>query len=264
MSDMNEIKITEKKKTKKKKPHAGHRGRLRDKDRKKGFILLEDHEILEMILHFSIPQKNTNELAHSLIETFLDFQGVFEADIDDLKEVEGCGEMSAMLIKLFYDVHKKLLMPPSKERVYFKFNDYLKTSKYIRNVFLGYNNEVLYAFFLDKTNRLLGKEMIVEGNADNVEVNTTKITRAARKYKTYSVVIAHNHPGGNAYPSEADVSATSYIGTALKVCELRLQDHYIITSSGYFSFLDAGFFASAEEVNNNKNGKKSERRFLFG
>lgn len=264
MADMNERKITENKKTAKEHPHDGHRERLRTKYLEKGLDSLEDHEVLELILHFSIPQKNTNDLAHRLIETYCDFHGVFDADISGLKEVENCGKMSALLIRLFADVHKKLLNPPKNARIYFKFDKYFDSGEYLKKVFLGHDNEVLYAFFLDKTNRLLGKEMIGEGTADNVEVNTTKILKAARKYKTYSVVIAHNHPGGNAYPSEADVSVTSYIGTALKLNELRLRDHYIITVSEYFSFLESGFFVSAAEVNDNKNGKKSERRFLFG
>lgn len=87
--------------------HDGHRKRLRENFLKGGLEPFSDYNVLELILFYAIPRKNTNDTAHNLLETFGSLSGVLDASIDDLKQVDGIGENGALLIKLFLAVSKR-------------------------------------------------------------------------------------------------------------------------------------------------------------
>lgn len=84
-----------------KNPHSGHRARLRDRFRREGYDLdhFEPHNILELMLFYCAPQKDTNELAHLLIDEFGSISGVFDAPYEELVKVSGVGEYTATFIK---------------------------------------------------------------------------------------------------------------------------------------------------------------------
>ena len=78
--------------------HSGHRERLRDRVRKEGLKNFQDYQVLEYVLTFAIPYKDTNEIAHRLINKFGSFYGVLEADEEDLALVKGMGQASAHFV----------------------------------------------------------------------------------------------------------------------------------------------------------------------
>ena len=80
--------------------HDGHRLRIRKKFILNGFDNFEDHEILELALFYAIPRKNTNVIAHELLDKFGTVDAVFDAPMNMLKEVEGIGESAAVFIKM--------------------------------------------------------------------------------------------------------------------------------------------------------------------
>ena len=91
----------------KKNPHEGHRAKLRKRFLAEGFDSFEDHNILELLLFFAIPRKDTNEIAHALIRRFGSFSRVFEASVEELRSVEGVGEHAAYLLKTYPAVAKR-------------------------------------------------------------------------------------------------------------------------------------------------------------
>lgn len=78
-------------------PHKGHRIKVRNRYYETGFNGMADHNVLEMLLFFGIPFKDTNELAHDLIARFGSFSAVLEADVKDLVSVKGMTENAACL-----------------------------------------------------------------------------------------------------------------------------------------------------------------------
>ena len=72
--------------------HDGHRDRLRKKFVLGGIDGWPHHEVLELLLFYAIARRNTNDIAHRLIEKFGSFNGVFEAPLAVLKDVDGIGE----------------------------------------------------------------------------------------------------------------------------------------------------------------------------
>ncbi len=87
--------------------HEGHRERLRNRFVKDGLESFEDHNILELLLFYSIARKDTNEEAHALINEFGSLSGVFDASYEDLCKVKGIGERTASLIKLVPEIFRK-------------------------------------------------------------------------------------------------------------------------------------------------------------
>lgn len=214
----------------------GHRERLRNRYLQNGLESLNDYEKLELLLFYSVPRKNTNDIAHKLINEFNSLKEVFYADSDDLFEVESVGESTVTLIKLVGDLLKYLkISDVSKKKVIESSCD---AGEFVKEFFEGYRHEVFMAFFLDKGNRVLGHKKLSEGIGDEVKVETNELIRAALKYKATNVIIAHNHPGGSAVPSNSDVQTTKILAQALSFVKLKLNDHIIVADDGYISFLE--------------------------
>ena len=84
--------------------HTGHRRRMRSRVAENGFASLEPHEALECLLYITNARKNTNQMAHELIDRFGDFAGVLDASEEDLMTVEGVGPATARMLHLMPDV----------------------------------------------------------------------------------------------------------------------------------------------------------------
>lgn len=86
--------------------HSGHRQRVRKKFIENGFDVFEPHEALEMFLFYAIPRKDTNPLAHRLLDRYLTIGGVCDAPIDELMEEFGLSESAAAYIKMLPEMSR--------------------------------------------------------------------------------------------------------------------------------------------------------------
>ena len=222
--------------------HDGHRERMREKFIKYGADAFNEHEFLEMLLYYSISRKNTNEIAHDLINHFGNFKNVFDADIKELEKVSGIGENCAFLIKLIpelsrlyfesgYDNSKKKMC--SKELLY-----ELLIPKYI-----GKTNECCYVVFMDMKYRLISCDMLFEGTFNRVDINFKKILERALRYKATNIVISHNHLN-DTFPSASDVVETKRLLEKLENVQITLCDHIIISNNQALSMKESGYFES--------------------
>lgn len=218
--------------------HKKHRQRMRNKYIAGGIESFADHEKLELLLFFVIPRKNTNPIAHALLEKFKTLEGVFEADTEDLMTVEGIGENAAVFIQLVRDLGIYVKKSALKKGMVLKNLD--TAGPYVVNFFSEYKKEVLFAFFLNKGSRLIGWEKITEGSVDSIPINTADIVREAVKQHAYSVILAHNHPGDNPNASMCDAAATITVAQALRTVNIELKDHIIVAGEHYSSVFDSG------------------------
>lgn len=218
--------------------HEGHRERVRNRFLNEGLDSFEPHQILELLLFYSIPRKDTNELAHALLKRYGSLSAVFEADPADLMSVPGIGKNSAVLLTLI----------PSLARIYFKdkwgkkprLNNTAKAGEYLVALFSGRQYEAFYVVCLDAQNRVNHPCMVHEGTIDQAPVYPRLIVEAALRHQAHSVILAHNHPGGSLEPSQADLNVTRKIVTALEAISIRVLDHIIVADGKYFSFADHG------------------------
>jgi DNA repair protein RadC len=100
--------------------------------------------------------------------------------------------------------------------------------------------EQFKVMLLNRCGRVLGITEVSKGGVSGTFVDHKVIFTAALKANASSIILAHNHPSGNLKPSESDLTLTRKIADAGKILDIRVNDHLIITSEGYYSFADEG------------------------
>lgn len=213
--------------------HKGHRKKVRERYYESGLDGMADHNILEFLLFYGIVQKDTNPIAHELINRFGSFSGVLEAKREDLLEVKGMTESAACLISLLLPVFKRYTKDLNRKRsVLETTEDYVD---FLRPHFYDTTNEKAYIICLDSSNKVILGCEISEGDFSNVNMNIREIVSCALRTQAKKLVLCHNHPHGITAPSRADVEATITLQSTLDALKVHLVDHIIITDDSYFS-----------------------------
>ncbi len=214
--------------------HDGHRERLRKRFELEGLAGFEDHQALELLLFYAIPRRDTNDLAHRLLQTFGSLKNLFEADVSDIAKVDGMGGRSAALIKLLPEMAAKYWFAPGGEGK--KITSIESAAAFANSLLYGKPLEHFYAVCLDAAFKVKYTTLISKGTPSQTPVFTRHVAEAALRSGTDKVIVAHNHPGGEPRPSKNDIEVTLKIASALETLDIQFIDHIIIAESGYFSF----------------------------
>lgn len=228
--------------------HKNHRERMYKRLKQNGVSAFFDHELLEMLLYFAVPRGDTNPTAHKLISEFKSLDGVLKADEADLKSIEGIGDKTAMLLLLIGEISRrsKMTVRPTDS---FRIKNAETAAKYCSSLFTNKKYECFHAVCVDIKGCVISDGYICEGVIDEVPAYTRKIVETALRHRAYSVILAHNHPGGKAIPSSADDNITAMCKTALAAIGITLNDHIIIGEDGYYSYSSSG---ALDKLSNNK------------
>ena len=218
--------------------HDGHRGRVKSRFREAGGNAFADHNLIEILLFYAVPRRDTNELAHKLIERFGSYSAVLEASIDELMTVDGIGESAAVLIKLVPEMNKRYMQRNNADVA--SVDSSSAAGKYFLAKFAYETVEVAYAMFLDAKNRIISCREISRGVVNGTDISVRAIAEQALACKATSVIIAHNHPDGIPVPSAEDELTTQKIKLALSTVGIRLADHIVVGGEQYVSFVDYG------------------------
>jgi DNA repair protein RadC len=220
--------------------HKGHREKVKQRYYEAGLTSMPDHNILELLLFFGIPQKDTNPLAHELIETFGSFSGVLEASKTELQSVKGMTENAACLLSLILPVYKRYVKDLHKKKR--KFEDAKEMADYLRPFYLDTPNERIYAMCFDLHDRMIACRVVSDGDRGSASLDCCKLASIALEVKAKKIVLSHNHPNGTLRPSEDDVEATEMARDMLMYLKVQLKDHIIITDKSYFSMVNSPSF----------------------
>lgn len=214
--------------------HSGHRERMLNKFMSHPESML-DHELLEMFLFDSIKRKDTNELAHSLLNTFGNIKNVFSASAKELTSVKGIGEKTAKNILLYGALFQRIQKVSDKPKKPLSFS-FAKNKQTIIEMFEGVFVEVFSIILLDKTYTPLTTMTFTDYKANSVSGNLKEIANAIAINKPTYAMIAHNHPSGNVTPSKADDLATVQINILFLSHGVTLLDHVIVNGENAYSY----------------------------
>ena len=221
---------------------AGHRQRLRNRYRRTGFDGFEPHEILEMVLHYAIPRVDTKETARELLRRFGSLSQVLDASPEMLEEIPGIGPNAVLFLKLLPELFR--LYASEKANSSDKSGTYIQTVEqagaFVLPQFIGRTNEVVLLVCLDNKGKVLSSQVIFEGVVNGAPVTVRKIVEAAVNQKASAILLAHNHPGGFALPSNADMAATKTIRTAVEAMGVHFFDHIVVAQGDFTSMRDSG------------------------
>lgn len=213
--------------------HQGHRERMRKKFLLNGFDNFEDHEILEFMLFYAIPRKDTNEIAHLLIEKFGSIDAILDAPINLLKEVSGIGESAAIFIKMISSLARIYVERKNNSK-----NDYTDESDLNHRIalkFIGRMEETVAAILLDAKGKIIYEGIVSKGSVNSVDIYLRKIIELITLYNASSILIAHNHPSGIAVPSQEDITTTKNLATIFKGMNINFLDHIIVADHDFVS-----------------------------
>ncbi len=204
---------------------VGHRERVRKRFQTDDINELPEVTVLEAYLHSIIRRQDTRALADRLLAEFGSFSQIVDAPLESLMEVEGVGETVASQIKML-PAYMKLYMR-GKLMCNTVVSNAEEAGKMLAPYFVGETNEVLYAMYLSNMGKLLGCDRLAEGSDNMVSITVRKVIQGALKYHANAVILAHNHPGGVALPSTADIELTKRMQDVLFESNLILLDHLI-------------------------------------
>lgn len=220
--------------------HKEHRDRVRKEFLANGFdIDTPPHKILEMLLFYAIPRKDTNELAHKLLNEFGSLSAVFDATVPRLLKVDGIGESSAALIKLISPILRVYIADKKNVK---KVNTFDELGQFIQARHFAYNKEVFCVTSINAAGAIIAFDKICEGDIASVGVPLRDILETVIARKASAVVISHNHPTGNAIPSRKDLEATKTIAKALANIGVKILDHIIAIPDDYVSLAQSKQF----------------------
>lgn len=219
--------------------HGGHRARMRERFLTYGDGVFADHELLEQLLYYALPRRNTNDLAHTLIETYGSLSAVLEADEEELAAVAGVGEQTAHLIAVCAALAKRYAAAfvsgeTDRRRT---ITGVREAVDFLRPHYIGVRNERLSLILLDNAMRVVDFTVLGEGSVSTVALPArTVLARAVRK-NAAAAILAHNHPDGVASPSNDDIAATKRMAEALRAIDVVLLEHIILTKETFCAVL---------------------------
>lgn len=222
--------------------HKGHRKRLKEE------IISQDfpestppHKILEMLLFYGIPRKDTNVIAHELLNKFGSIRGVIQAPPEELFQVKGMTENAVALIKLIMPIARRY-ETESKANLNRKFESIDAIGEFLVKKHLGYGIETFAITTFKPNGELISCDILSKGDMATVPLTTKSIVQTVLKYKAPCAIISHNHINGSAMPSMADIKMTKAVKDTLASIGVNLLDHIIIADNDFVSLAQSKDF----------------------
>lgn len=210
---------------------------MKKKLAQQGLDVFEPHEVLEILLYYAIPQKNTNDIAKNLIARFGSLSAVLDAPVDALLRA-GLTEHQALYLSMLPGVTRRYLL--DKHHNDKKVITYSNAIDYVLNKFIGFGEkEHVFLLLMDAKNKEVYSGMIAHGDFCSANISFRQIITLALNYGAVYAIIAHNHPSGNALPSKEDVIATRELKDALKMVGVTLYDHFIVADRDCVSLAES-------------------------
>ncbi len=218
--------------------HKGHRQRMLESYVKNGIDCFTDVQALEFLLSFAIPRRDTNPLAHRLLERFGTLHHVLGASYQELLHVEGMGPRACALINCVGDMWKRGEQSDLINERFFQTTR--SVGKYLTKMMCNYKEERAFLMCLDGKSKLLDFRELNRGTVSMVNVPYRKVAEIALMTRAASVVFAHNHPNGTLIPSAEDIAYTRGLVDAMKKIDVIVADHIIVSEYTFLSMKSSG------------------------
>ena len=211
----------------------GHRARLRQKFMKNGLDSFLPHEILELLLTFSIPRRDTKPIAWALLKKFGSLSDVLDAREEDLLSVKGLGPNSVILLKMTRNIMRTYSIEKVKERK--EISNPEQLVEFCKASLHGRQEEAFEVIYLTVRNTVIAIERLCQGSINKAMVTPRKILEKAFEYNAAGLIFVHNHPSGEPTPSDEDKYLTQTISRFASPFGILVLDHIIVGRGKFFS-----------------------------
>ncbi|MES2688682.1 MAG: DNA repair protein RadC [Pseudomonadota bacterium] len=212
--------------------------RPREKLLARGPGALSDAELLALLLRTGLPGKNALQMGQELVDTFGGVAGLLHTSASDLQRIKGLGPAKRAELVAVLELARRALAQQLQDKPLFStpqaVRDYLQLQLGSRP------HEIFAVLFLDSQHRLIALEELFRGTLTQTSVYPREVVVRALALHAGSVVLAHNHPSGEPRPSRADEALTQTLKAALALVDVRVLDHFIVTSTQAVSMAELG------------------------
>lgn len=216
----------------------GHRTRLRERLMKEGASNFQDHEVLELLLFGSVPRKDTNKLAHTLLNKFGGFSGVLNASPSQLMSIKGVSTVTACNLAILKEVFQRYR---KNEQEKSKLKGVASIIKYFQSTISESFYEKLVVVYVDEATTFIQEEEFTSDSTNEVNVDIKRIVSTAMLLNAGGVMLFHCHCNGPCEPSDEDKYFTEKLYFILAPLKIALLDHMIFNSKEeFFSFYNSG------------------------
>ncbi len=212
--------------------------RPREKLLARGAEALSDAELLALLLRTGIQGKHVLLLAQELLDTFGGVGGLLHAAPAALGRIKGLGPAKRAELLAVMALARRALQHGLREQPL--FNSPVVVREYLQLQMGARPYEVFAVLFLDSQNRLIALEELFRGTLNQTSVYPREVVLRALHHHAAAVVLAHNHPSGEARPSRADETLTQTLKAALALVDVRVLDHFVVTRSQACSMAEMG------------------------
>ncbi|MCM1043528.1 MAG: hypothetical protein NC350_04910 [Corallococcus sp.] len=233
--------------------NAGHRERLRQRYLSEGLDSFQDHEVLELLLFQYLPYKDTNKIAHKLLEEFGSLYGVLDASPEQLVRVAGISTVTAVNLSLLKDVWFRYQKSAAEAKRLTTLSDIVS---YAQTLLSGGNYEKLLVVYVDASTKFIGKKFYCTNDNMAVNIPIKQLVSDAMLHSASGVMLFHSHVKGIAKPSDADLKYTEQLYFTFANLGVALLEHGIFNSDGvYYSFIQNGHIKKFSENYNKFNNR---------
>lgn len=222
--------------------HDGHRQRLMERFSKEGLDHFDPVQVLELLLVYSIPRRDTNEIAHALLDHFGSVSRVMDASLEELTAVPGVGKNTAVFLHLTKQAGRYYQVDSGRKGKVMKDID--DCGAYLLPYFIGRQKETVFLLCLNANGNVITCRVVGDGELNSATISPRRVVEIALAEKASTVVLAHNHPSGVALPSHEDVLVTQRLAAALAAVEVTLFDHLIVADDDFVSLAQSGLFTA--------------------
>ena len=212
--------------------------RPRERLMRQGAAALSDAELLAIFLRVGVRGKSAVDLGRDLINHFGSLAGLFSASEAALCGIKGMGAAKYAQVQAVLEMARRALGEEMKQTD--ALNSPQAVRDYLRLTLVRLPHEVFVAVFLTAQNRVIAVEELFRGTLTQTSVYPREIVKRALAYNAAAVILAHNHPSGEASPSAADRSLTRALADALALVDVRVLDHFIVAPGASLSFAEQG------------------------
>lgn len=223
---------------------AGHRERVKERFRREGLDHFADVHVLELLLFYAVPRKDTKELARKLLNHFGSFAAVLEASAAELEAVPGVGRNVATYLTLLNATGRYYLVEKADREIFLDSTE--KYGNYLLQRFHGRRMETVFLLCMDAKCKVLGCQCVGEGDVNSANIPIRRMVEIALATNATTVVLAHNHPSGLAIPSREDVLTTQQLASALGAMDILLADHIVVADGDFVSIVQSGYYDPRE------------------
>jgi DNA repair protein RadC len=212
--------------------------RPRDKLLSKGPKALTNAELLAIFLRVGRRGVNAKQMAQELIDHFGGLGPLLKADQVTFCEAKGLGQAKYCQLQATLELTRRYLDEQLRNEDIFTSPE--KVMDYLAIQMRDNHREVFAVMLLDTRHRLIELLELFFGTINAASVHPREVAKVALEKNASSVIVAHNHPSGNADPSRADIQITQKLKAALAMIDVKLLDHFVIGKGEIVSLAGLG------------------------